>query len=116
MNEETKKALGHLKNLNQGLKVSQIYYEAVSTIENALNDYEIQNKILKENNKELIKEQNRLFDIAKEQENELNDLREFVKVLCKMKIVDTNHKIYGINENDIALIKKVVEKYGNQSK
>ena len=43
---------------------------------------------------------------------ELTELREFVKVLCKMKIVDTNHKIYGINENDIALIKKVLEKYG----
>lgn len=65
---------------------------------------------LKEHEKELIAKQHRLFDLAKEQENEL---KEFVKVLCKMKIVDSNHKIYGINENDIALIKKVVEKYGN---
>lgn len=48
---------------------------------------------------------------AEENENELNELREFVKVLCKMKIVDSNHKIYGINETDIELIKKVVEKY-----
>lgn len=45
-------------------------------------------------------------------ENELNELKEFVKVLCKMKIVDSNHKIYGIKEKDIELIKKVVEEYG----
>ncbi len=52
---------------------------------------------------------------AEEEHKELKELREFAKVLCKMKIVDSNHKIYGINENDIALIKKVVEKYGKQS-
>lgn len=51
-------------------------------------------------------------NISKTKCQELNDLREFVKALCKMKIVDSNPKIYGINENDIALIKKVCEKYG----
>ena len=44
---------------------------------------------------------------------ELNDLREFAKIMANIKIVDSSHKIYGINENDISLIKKVVEKYGN---
>lgn len=52
-------------------------------------------------------------NIGKSKYQKLEELKEFVKVLCKMKIVDSNHKIYGINENDIELIKKVVEKYGN---
>lgn len=45
---------------------------------------------------------------------ERDDLIEFVKVLCKMKIVDSNPKIYGLTDADIELIKKVVEKYGKE--
>ena len=45
---------------------------------------------------------------------ELTELKKFVTVLCKMKIVDSNHKIYGLTDADIELIKKVVEKYGKK--
>ena len=62
-------------------------------------------RIQENNNIHLVESNLRLMEENKE-------LRTFVKVLCKMKIVDSNHKIYGINENDIELVKKVVEKYG----
>lgn len=41
---------------------------------------------LKEHEKELIAEQHRLFDLAKEQENELKDLREFSKIVVKKRV------------------------------
>ena len=49
--------------------------EHISTIENVLNDYE-------EDKKELIAEQHRLFYLAKEQENELKELKEFAKIVA----------------------------------
>lgn len=114
MNEKVKAFLeivdlptkSHLLNIDDKQTLAE--YRILRTqVEDIFNNYE-------ESKKELIAEQHRLFDLAKEQETELNELKEFVKVLCKMKIVDSNHKIYGINETDIELIKKVVEKYGNK--
>ena len=94
------KAIGELK--ENGVKINTT--EEYKKIENELTES-------KKYEKELIAEQHRLFDLAKEQEKELNELREFVKALRKMKIVDSNHKIYGINENDIALVEKVMKNY-----
>ena len=79
---------------------------------------------LKEHEKELIAEQHRLFDLAKEQENELDDLRKFAKLyIAEMVDVDCAKdcntydeyvSCYGreLNEAQFNLVKKMVEKYG----
>ena len=92
---------------------------------------------LKEHEKDLIAEQHRLFDLAKEQENELNELREFAKSIFKYCLnyqellvnmlwgndsdkerynrFVRNHieeKAEDMTFNEWKTIKKVVEKYG----
>ena len=85
---------------------------------------------LKEHEKELIAEQHRLFDIAKEQENELNELREFARIVSEKSVdmlilkqanknIDYETSVfmpYSLNRKltqaEFDLVKKVVEKYG----
>ena len=80
---------------------------------------------LKEHEKELIAEQHRLFDLAKEQENELKELREFAKLVSRrtehyfQEFVTRNIDQYVISETyfvkgedkEFDLVKKVVSKY-----
>ena len=81
---------------------------------------------LKEHEKELIAEQHRLFDLAKEQETELKELREFAKIVSDKRIDmslfrDYDLDIYEYNndyvedeftltQKEFDLVKKVVEK------
>ena len=68
-------------------------------------------KLLEENKiwKTIIHDKEQLIvNVSKE----LTELREFAKIMSNIKIVDSNPKIYGITENDIELVKNVVEKYG----
>lgn len=79
---------------------------------------------LKEHEKELIAEQHRLFDLAKEQEIKLNKLEKFAKVISRSvefnefgstdayyNTANVINKDTIVNE-DVDLVKKVVEKYG----
>lgn len=63
-------------------------------IESALKDCTIQNTILKEHEKELIAEQHRLFDLAKEQETELNKYKR-AKELCKKVVAKPIYEKHG---------------------
>lgn len=81
---------------------------------------------LKEHEKELIAEQHRLFDLAKEQENELKELKEFAKLVSRrtehyfQEFATRNINQYVIKETyfvkgtdkEFDLVKEVVEKYG----
>lgn len=113
MNEQVKQALENIKHYDSRVGLHE---EDYNLIVDALNDYE-------EDKKELIAEQHRLFELAKEQENELKELKEFVKTI----ISHTNiNRLTLIGENEITisyfsekwhtkdfdLIKKVVERYG----
>ena len=72
---------------------------------------------LKEHEKELIAEQHRLFDLAKEQENELNELKEFARLICSgadiyAHCIDFEYTTFDYDDKNFDLVKKVVEKYG----
>lgn len=74
MNEKVKQALENVKNIKVGTMVlNDLFGEDLKIFETALNDYE-------EHEKELIAEQHRLFDLAKEQEKELKELKEALNV------------------------------------
>lgn len=60
-------------------QLTDYFLKCHAIIESALKDCTIQNTILKEHEKELIAEQHRLFDLAKEQENELQKIKEQYK-------------------------------------
>ena len=114
MNEKIKQALENFKCIKEDLDYFQPKdlvctnrEEQYKSVENALADFDryhesqqdlIKGKDeyiaklccdraeLKEHEKELIAEQHRLFDLAKEQENELKDLREFSKIVVKKRV------------------------------
>ena len=116
MNEKVKQALGNVKNIKVGTMVlNDLFWEDLKVIETAFNDYDIQNKILKEQEKELIKVQHELFDIAKDQEKALK----IIAKTCRCYLKEGTYKqitftIYdnGNNHEEFELVKKVVEKYG----
>lgn len=131
MNEKVKQAVERLRELD----LYDLHSEDIKTIETALNkaeDYEIQNTIFKEPEKELIAEQHRLFDLAKEQENELKELKRFAEVVIKKQVrmhwlkgsclerynrdIKYNFEDYAsdymLTQAEFELVKKVVEKYG----
>lgn len=111
-------------------KQSEFDLRDLNIVKSALNqaeENEIQNKILKEHQKELIKVQHELFDIAKENENALKIIIEKdinMPLLMTMFRHNTltleNYNIncslgleqYKITQDEFDLIKKVVEKYG----
>lgn len=119
MNEKVKEALETLKQLDY----YHLHSEGLKVIETALNkveDYEIQNTIFKEHEKELIAEQHRLFDLAKEQEEALKIIIEksvdIFQIKYWLKAEDYNDGFsedHQLTQAEFDLVKKVVEKYGN---
>lgn len=123
----------NIKNIKVGsMTLNDLFGQDLKVIETALNDYE-------EDKKELIAEQHRLFDLAKEQENELKELREFARIVVEKSVdIDIlksyihcdklngkdfdynkyktyNYAIFSkqkLKQTEFDLIKKVVEKYG----
>lgn len=143
MNEKVKQALENVKNIKVGTMVlNDLFGQDLKVIETALEHYEIQNTILKEHEKELIAEQHRLFDLAKEQENELKELKEFTRIVFNKNVFlwgmayrkneaknykptyeyyknncgyfHSGYKFELMTETEFELVKKVVEKYGKQ--
>ena len=138
MNEKVKQALDlqKAKNLLDIVEVSMHDYAkdnfttadniAIKGIREELakaEDYEIQNKILKEHEKELIAEQHRLFDLAKEQEEALKiivdkmiDMHDLMYVNFVKNYNNKTHYcgVENLTEAEFDLVKKVVEKYGKK--
>ena len=118
MNEKTKQALENIKSLKN---VEILFPKSIKIVETALNDYDMQNKILKEHVKELIKEQNRLFDIAKENDKAMEiiaknliDIHDIV-VYSTFSAFNQHRTLRGlttITQNEFDFVMKVVEKYG----
>ena len=107
MNEKVKQAVENVKNIKVGTMVlNDLFGQDLKVIETAFNDYE-------EDKEELIAEQHRLFDLAKEQANELNELRDFA--IFVIDYLTENRITLYINDKDKEdLVKKVVEKYGEK--
>lgn len=113
----------HLLNIDDKQTLAE--YRILRTqVENIFNNYE-------EDKAELIAGQHRLFDLAKKQETELNELRGFIKIILSksywsnrfvwIKECETCEEYNSIfvekansrlNDTDFDLVKKVVEKYG----
>lgn len=125
MNEKVKQVLKDIQIFFKQAEIDKRYDKQLT--DHFLNCHNIVENALKqaeENEKELIAEQHRLFDLAKEQENELNELKEFVKLVIGefvdvdcAKDCDTYDEYvscYGreLTEAHFNLVKKVVEKYG----
>lgn len=124
MKQEIKQALENVKNIKVGSMVlNDLFGEDLKVLENALNDYELQNKLFKEDKKMIVKEYNRLFDLCKEQ-NEALKIIVGKKVNIYAIMQSCSHDDYHwymdsyesdfINEEEYNLVKKVVEKYGEK--
>lgn len=116
MNEKVKQALESLEKLIEDISIDSGYsYPALyADIRTALYDFE-------EDKKELIAEQHRLFDLAKEQEEALKLIvkKGVVVGMCELKEVGLKEyndfigsKELELTQAEFDLVKKVVEKYG----
>lgn len=116
MNEKAKQVLENIKNIKVGSMVlNDLFGGDLKIIETALNDYE-------EEKKELVAEQHRLFDLAKEQENELKELKEFVKIVAtKVQAKGFKNDYWidigennSLSKNEFELVRNVVDNYGKK--
>lgn len=117
MNEKVKLTEDYVKNLLEKMPIEQRENYLIKCVVDA-----------EENKVELIAEQHRLFDLAKEQEKELNELREFARIAVEKSVSILSTKYYtnvddynlGLNKDqelnkaEYDFVKKVVEKYGKK--
>ena len=109
MNEKVKQALKDISYVS-GISVKSVCRESYETLENFINEAE-------EHEKELIAEQQRLFDLAKEQEEALEIIARHTKITKHIAMAEDIY-IIDIHLNELSnraefdLVKKVVEKYG----
>ena len=128
MNEEIKKALDLLEHIRKSTletdidEMGGLVWTDESCFENEINKIKDTLNQAEENEKELIAEQHRLFDLAKEHEKELTELREFVRIMASRRLINPRLKdsavmFYDVekrhSETEFDLVKWVVEKYGN---